>query len=327
MASISRDPGGQRRILFVGPDGRRMTVRLGKVSQRDAEALKLRIEQLLVARLTGNAVAADTARWIAELDERLAGKLARVGLIVPRNVAVILTVGGHLRAYFAKRTDVKSSTVTNWRHTERSLVEFFGDERSLDSITSGDAKDWERWLKSGEARENRYAGRSATAGLSPNTARKRVGNAKQFFQDAVERNLLTRNPFAGLNGAVGNNRDRDHFITRDDAAKIVATCPDTQWRLIFALSRYGCLRCPSEHLALKWGDVNWADGRLLVRSPKTAHHEGKGSRWVPLFPELRRFLEQAWDEAEPGSEFVVSRYREATRICARNLQGSSKGRV
>lgn len=37
MASISRDPGGYRRVLFVAADGTRKTIRLGKVSQRLAD--------------------------------------------------------------------------------------------------------------------------------------------------------------------------------------------------------------------------------------------------------------------------------------------------
>ena len=39
-----------------------------------------------------------------------------------------------------------------------------------------------------------------------------------------------------------------------------------------ALSRYGGLRCPSEHLALKWSDVDWDKSRIRVPSPKTEHH-------------------------------------------------------
>ncbi len=122
MASIARDPGGQRRILFVGPDGRRMTVRLGKVSQRDAEAVKLRIEQLLVANLTGNAVAADTARWIAELDERLADKLARVGLIAKPESKSIASLDVFLTAYIAGRTDLKALTVRHLNDARRHMV-------------------------------------------------------------------------------------------------------------------------------------------------------------------------------------------------------------
>lgn len=49
---------------------------------------------------------------------------------------------------------------------------------------------------------------------------------------------------------------------------------------------------------------------MTVRSPQTEHHEGRESRLVPLFPELRPHLEGAFDAAEPGTEFVITRYRD-----------------
>jgi hypothetical protein len=48
---------------------------------------------------------------------------------------------------------------------------------------------------------------------------------------------------------------------------------------------------------------------MTVRSPKTEHHPGGESRVIPLFPEHRPHLEQCFDEAEPGEEFVIRRYR------------------
>ena len=54
MATIARDKNGTRRILFVAPDGRRPTIRLGKVSQRTAEAVRFRVEQLLASKLSGH---------------------------------------------------------------------------------------------------------------------------------------------------------------------------------------------------------------------------------------------------------------------------------
>jgi hypothetical protein len=35
-----------------------------------------------------------------------------------------------------------------------------------------------------------------------------------------------------------------------------------------------------------------------------------GSRVIPLFPELRPHLEAVWDQAEPGTEFIITRYRD-----------------
>jgi hypothetical protein len=110
--------------------------------------------------------------------------------------------------------------------------------------------------------------------------------------------------------AVGANPERLYFVTRQEAVKVLAACPDAQWRVIFALSRYAGVRCPSETLALRWGDVDWEHGRMTVRSPKTEHHEGKASRLVPIFPELRPYLLEAFDQAEPGSEYVVTRSRD-----------------
>ncbi len=72
MASIANDPGGRRRVLFVAPDGKRPTIRLGKVSQRAAEAVKFRVEQLLAAKMTGHAIETDTAGWVAGLEPAMA---------------------------------------------------------------------------------------------------------------------------------------------------------------------------------------------------------------------------------------------------------------
>ncbi len=69
------------------------------------------------------------------------------------------------------------------------------------------------------------------------------------------------------------------------------------------------MRTPSESLALKWGDIDWANNRVRVPSPKTEHIPGKESRIIPMFPELRPYLEKAFEQAEPGTEYVITRYR------------------
>ena len=107
MASISREPGGRRTIQFVGRDGKRRSLRLGKVSQRTAEAVKLRIEHLVTATITGHIVDDETARWVAGLDDSLSDKLARVGLVAGRDAA---SLRAFLDAYIRARSDVKPST-------------------------------------------------------------------------------------------------------------------------------------------------------------------------------------------------------------------------
>ena len=293
MASITRQPDGRRMIQFMSVAGKRVTIRLGKVNQRQAEAVRVHVEQLIASTITGHAVDSETARWVAQLEQALATKLARVGLIPKQDTA---TLGAFIDAYITDRDDVKPLTTRNFRQSQRVLVEFFGTDRPLRDVTQGDAEAFRRHL--------------LRQGQAENTVRKRCGRAKQFFAAAVRQRLIEDNPFADVKSAMLANRDRFHFVTRADAEKVLDACPCAQWRLLFALSRYGGLRCPSEHLSLRWGEVDWENDRITVRSPKTEHHVGGESRIIPMFPELRPHLEECFDLAEPGSEFVITRYRD-----------------
>jgi len=69
-------------------------------------------------------------------------------------------------------------------------------------------------------------------------------------------------------------------------------------------------KIPSEVLNLKWGDIDWQEGRISVPEPKVEHHPGRGRRIVPLFPELREVLAESFELAPEGSEWVVNRYRD-----------------
>jgi len=175
----------------------------------------------------------------------------------------------------------------------------------LASITPGDAADFACWLKTPKAWRNSTGERC----LSPTTIGKRLRTAKQFFQDAVDHELLLRNPFAKLVGRCGSNRARDYFVTPEEAWKVLDACPDAEWRALFSLARWGALRCLSEILPLTWADVDWERGRLRVPSPETAHHPGHAERIIPLFPELRQALEELWNITPEGTVYVINRYR------------------
>ena len=57
--------------------------------------------------------------------------------------------------------------------------------------------------------------------------------------------------------------------------------------MIFALSRFGGLRCPSETLEPRVRDIDWAGNKIVIRESKTK------TRTIPLFPEIRGLLERA----------------------------------
>lgn len=142
--------------------------------------------------------------------------------------------------------------------------------------------------------------------------------AKQFLRAAKRRRMIEENPFGDMKGiSVQRNKERFYFVTRDEAHKVLMACPDAQWKLIFALCRFGGLRCPSELMELRWHDIDWEANKITVHSPKTAHHgEEHAYRVIPLFPKLRPYLEAVRDLVNPGidtplSDPVITRYQGA----------------
>jgi integrase len=155
--------------------------------------------------------------------------------------------------------------------------------------------------------------------LGENTVRRHMGRAKQFTRAAYRKRLIATDPFDDIKGcSVQADESRLFFVTREMADKVTDACPDVEWRLLFALVRFGGLRCPSECLTLTWDCVDWNKNRLQVKSPKT------GLRTIPLFPEIRIHLEAAFDQAAEGAQFVITRYRSTNTNLLRNSTGSSR---
>ncbi|GIW82603.1 MAG: hypothetical protein KatS3mg105_4410 [Gemmatales bacterium] len=295
MASVSLQPSGRRKIQFLAPDGKRKTIYLGKCDKRTAEAICRHVEGLLAAKIAGQSIPRETAAWLAGVGDGLREKLARVGLIDPASTSRAVMLDSFIAEFMDSRTDVKPGTTICWRTARRRLARFFGD-RPISSITPADADKFAAWLRT------HYA--QATAGRC-------IKHAKTFFRAAVRSRLIEANPFEDVKPPSQTNDARKHYVDADTIHRILEACPDHEWRLIIALSRFAGLRCPSEVLALRWEDVNWEKNRFLVRSEKTEHHAGKGTRWVPIFPELMPFLADAFDKAKPGAVHVITRYRDA----------------
>ncbi|HHH76270.1 MAG TPA: integrase [Phycisphaerae bacterium] len=292
MASIVTEKDGRRLIqLSPNENRKRPKIRLGKVSKREAEAFRGHIENLVRASSTSVAISQATADWLANLPDALRDRIETAGLIGPRDQRESLTLAEWLRKYIAGRTDVKASTIINYEQVERDLIRHFGQDRMLESITAGCAEDFRIRLKAD--------------GLAEGTIRRRCKRAKQFFMAAVKRKIIDQNPFADMKCGNSSNPERYYFIRPEDMQKVLDACPDVQWRLLFALARYGGLRMPSELLPLKWADVDFATMRFVVHSPKTAH-QGKAFRTVPIFPQLYPMLLEAFEEAEAGQENVIT---------------------
>ena len=308
MASLIQEQDGRRRIQFYDGNRKRRNIGLGSISERNAERIRDKVEQLVEHSVTGTPLDGEVSRWAAGLDDKLYGKLAKAGLVETRERAAVdaaeshpsagQMLGAFLTDYLAKRTDVKQGALTFYGHTQRNLEAFFGADKLLSDITEGDADDFRHFLK--------------RDGLSDATVNRCCGLAKTFFRAAVRHRLLPANPFQDLDASPKSNSTRQRFIDREVIDRVIEVAPDAEWRLLIALARYGGLRIPSEALSLKRQDVDFARERIRVTAPKTAHHDGRGVRDLPLFPELLEPLRDVFEQAEDGAEYVITRHRPAS---------------
>jgi len=315
MASISQDKKtGRRTIQFKDTDGSRKSIRLGKCDKKSAEAIRTQVEHLASAKANGTAIPEQTSAWLKTIDECLRGRLLAVGL-VPKSTEETkaeqeaaaeqsaVRLSDFIGRYIESRTDAKIRTVRKWRTTRRLLTEFLGADSNLVAITAGDANRFKLHLLKMKKEDG-------TKFYSPSTLGKHIEGAKLFFTAAVDDAIRTDNPFAKVKGSKAVNEDRVRFISQDDIRKCIDATPDRQWKLIIALSRFGGLRTPSEHVRLRWEDVLWDQNKIVVHAPKTEHHEGRAYRHVPLFPELLPFLLDAAERAD-DSGFVVTKIRDS----------------
>jgi len=294
MASVNKDSKGWR-VEFTLPGQPRRPLRLGKgISEKAARDIGRHIERIIESKKTGLPLAAETEKWLMALPDQRRHQLVSLGLIDASGRRLSRTLGGYLDEYVKGRTDAKPGTIENIKVARRWLEKYFGADRDMGSITPGDADAYRRWLV-------------ATGRQAENTVRRLCGRAKQFFRAAVRQRLLAENPFADMKHLIvtGSPKARVRDITAETARKVLAACPDSHWRVIVALARYGGLRVPSEICALRWQHIDWENGSILVPCLKTEHHDGKDVRLMPLFPELRRELEAWRRDAPTEREFVL----------------------
>lgn len=294
MASVNKDSKGWR-VEFTLPGQRRKPLRLGKsINEKAARDIGRHVERIVESKKTGLPLAAETEKWLLALPEQRRQQLVSLGLVADSGPKASNSLGGFLDEYLASRSDLEASTRTNLTTARRWLVEYFGGDRELDSITPGEADNYRDWLAS--------KGKQA-----PNTVKRLCSRAKQFFRAALRRRLIRENPFQDMKHLIvgASPKTRIRFIDKADAQKVLAACPDAHWRVIFALARFGGMRVPSEICSLRWADIDWERSRILVNCQKTKGHDGREFRITPLFPELRRELEAWRQNAAKDLEFVL----------------------
>jgi integrase len=322
MSSIStykgKLGGTYRAIQFVGADRKRRSIRLGGLPAKDVESIKERIDLLEVYRKHNRSPDTETAQWVGRIDGNIYDKLAAGGLVEPRpgkETRKGISLGAFLENYIGQRQalvtagKLNADTLRIEKVTRDCLVQRFGADKLLDRFTEADAEDFRHFLLTIGGQPVKRCGPEITImprrPLAESTTRKRCSIANKFFRSAVRRGLITRNPFDTDAVPKSNVATSKHaYIKAADAQAVLDKLPDTQWKLIFALCRWGGLRIGEVRL-LTWADVQWDESRLLVHSPKTARYKGHATRLVPLWPEIAELLDKRYHDAPEGDQYVL----------------------
>ena len=298
MASLANDPGGRRRILFKATDGKRKTVRLGKIPIKQARLIQRHVERLVACQLDGSAPPDETSRWLAGIGTTLHERLERVGLVVKAEHNRIPTLAELIEEFKARPRWQKNKPKTRLSQDLgfRYLVDYFGGGLSIIELTEAKAEDYHAYLQLPKSKGGR--------GLAVSTGNRECGIAWMLYRFAIRSRYLDRNPFDDVPKGVPRT-DCNVFVPAAVCERVLSELPDSQWRLLFAMSRWGGLRTPSEHRRLRWCDVDWEKDKFLVHSSKTEHHSGHETRWVPIFPELAPLLAERFEDASDGDELVL----------------------
>ena len=296
MASIQKLGKGKqplRAIDFTDPlSKKRKRIRLGVVSHDFAVECKRRIERLVAAKSL-NHPDPETSHWLTGIAAEIHNRISKQGLCPPRvKPPETPTLREWIDRYLSERSDLKLASRKRLQLTVDRLVECFGENIPIGDITLSHAHEWRATL---------YTPKTTTAEksrLSEATVRTHCRNAKILFRAAVERELIAKNPFAGLKSAV-IAADREGSYVTPEQTKAILEVASLPWRVLIALCRFAGLRCCSETHGLTWGNVDLERRRLVVYAPKT-----DDLRAVPIVPELFEILNEAYANAAGSPDSV-----------------------
>ena len=302
LQSYSGKGNASRKVYYrIQPylNGNRITLRLGTGKKRAIAAAQV-IGDLIDSLNAGVEPSASSKQWLEETASKsICASLSKQGVIsrLPdrfrgKSVSSISTLADE---YVRSRcAGLESSTVVIHKKAKRNLIACFGDV-DITTLKPKDGREFWRWLQEDE-------------GLAENTAKQRLRYARAFFEMGIEDELIASNPFKARGLSVTQTAAEKVYVERKDVETILSSCPNDEWRLLFAMARQVPLRIPSEIQEFTWNDIDFENNQILIHSPKT-RRLGKSARIIPIFDSLRPLLHNLQAKQGNASKYVFSELR------------------
>lgn len=303
MATLSTKKGktGLTRYQIQFKVGKaRKTLSLGsKYTVKQAEEIKSHVERIADAIEAGrdfSELPRTTKGFVEDMSDDLKARFKDCGLLTESRAPRLGRLWDMFEGHAAKM-GFKDSTVRQYQTARKWFFRYFKEEQQFDTVTEKDAEEFNAWV---HRQKNKYG-----KPISPRSVAGYLKTIKAVFNLARKARLLDRSPFEFIKKGSFANPARQFEVSLEMISDILDACPSQGWRTLFAFWRFGGLR-KMEPLLLKWEDILWQAGKIRVHSPKTERYEGHAERICPLFPEIRRELEDLFEvQGSPAGDTYV----------------------
>ena len=258
MASLTNKPNGRKQLQFTC-NAKRHTWRMGVVDDDVAKEAKLAIENIINCQESGSAWRPTTKVWVDNLSEKWSKKLSSFGLIESN---ISQQAPHELGPFFEFVIDEyyhpaeQAGTILNWNQAKDKAIEYFGADKLVSKINSGDIELFELHM-----RRQSYANSTVGGHLR---------KLRTLMRRAIKHELISKDkyPFEGIEISGKKDRERKVYVPVDKIRKLFQVC-NPRWVAAICLVRFNGFRSPSDVFNLPWDAVDFIERKIIHYRRKT----------------------------------------------------------
>jgi integrase len=125
--------------------------------------------------------------------------------------------------------------------------------------------------------------------VSPASVNVDLAALKAMFTVLMQWEWLVKNPFLNVK-LVRIPETETQFLTEEMIRTVLASMTNEHLKQVVTFAYYTGCRL-NEILHIKWGDIDWANARIIVRNTASFTTKSRKNRTLPLHPDLGKLLQ------------------------------------
>lgn len=254
--------------LRVCTGGKRHSVWLGPVRDREALAIKRHVEAVVDSQQMRTPLPTETQRWLTQISAELRVRLREV-------LGVAKTVDEAVENYLQWYADQnKAGTVRASTDTLEQFASHFGSQQ-MRSLTG---EEIDHWL--------------AQLNVAGPTVGKHAKNLRSWLKWCKTANYCDAELVIATPSTIGVGEKE--FIDLAEYQRVIDSFDDVEMRAVLAISRWSGVRVASEVVGLRRSSIDLENNRFLIYDSKRTRRRSRDPpvvRTTPLFSGLLPYLE------------------------------------